>query len=131
MITEKIEDLRCHKSRCVIRIHIYTNIMSVSWEFERQLDLFSIGARVYYSLWHKQDPTMTLAQMLQIVAQVREEAEREEWERHMADEAYYQEEEERLLKEEEERFKAGERRSPSLEPIEESEEEKEADEEEA
>jgi hypothetical protein len=105
--------------------------MSVSlqdWKFERELDLFSLGAKVYYSTWHKEDPTMTLSQMLQIVAKEREEAEREEWERHMADEAYYHEEEARLLKEEEERFQAEERKS--LEPIEESEEEKEEEDEE-
>ena len=114
-----------------IRIHIYTNKMSVSlqdWKFERELDIFSIGARVYYSTWHKEDPTMTLSQMLQIVEQAREDAEREEWERHLADEAYYKEEEARLLKEEEERFQAEERKS--LETIEESEEEEEEKEEE-
>ena len=136
MSTEKIEDPRRHKSRCAspsrctsIRIHIYTNKMSVSvqdWEFERELDIFSIGARVYYSTWHKEDPTMTLSQMLQIVAKEREEAEQEEWERHLADEAYYYEEEKRLLKEEEERL----RKSPSLETIEESEDEEKEEEDE-
>jgi len=101
--------------------------MSVSlqdWEFERELDLFSIGAKVYYSTWHQQDPTMTLSQMLEIVAEAQEEAEREEWERHMADEAYYQEEQARLLKEEEGRM----RKSPSLETIEEEEKEEEDEE---
>ena len=100
--------------------------MSVSWEFERELDAFSIGAKVYYSMWHQQDPTMTLSQMLEIVAKEREEAEREEWERYMADEAYYQEEQRRLIEAEAERL----RKSPSLETIEESEEEKEEEDEE-
>ena len=125
---EKIEDPSRHNFFCAYRIHIYTNKMSVSWEFERELDAFSIGAKVYYSMWHQQDPTMTLSQMLQIVAKEREEAEREEWERYMADEAYYQEEQHRLIEAEAARLKAEEGRS--LETIEESEEEEKEEEEE-
>jgi len=102
--------------------------MSVSWQFERELDVFSIGAKNYYTMWHQQDPTMTLSQMLEIVAKEREEAEREEWERYMADEAYYQEEQHRLIEEEAARLKAEEGRS--LETIEESEEESEEEKEE-
>jgi hypothetical protein len=58
--------------------------------------------------------------MLRIMAELREESEKEEWERHLADEAYYAEKEKELLEDK--------KSNQSLETIEESEEEEEEEE---
>lgn len=105
------------------------------WEFECDISGCSLNEKVYYTKWHQDDPTLTFLEMLRLQTEMREESEKEEWERHMADEAYYREEEERLLAEEAERLaqeeeKEEEEESPyqkekeeRLATIEESEEE--------
>ena len=91
--------------------------MSVSqqqrdWKFECDISGCSLNEKVYYTNWHLQEPQLPFIKMLQIMTQVREEAEREEMERYEEDMRYYAEEEERLLKEEEERlFKEEEEQS--------------------
>jgi hypothetical protein len=82
--------------------------MSVSqqqrdWKFECDISGCSLNEKVYYTNWHQQDPLLPFIEMLRIMTQVREEAEREEAERYEEDLRYYAEEE-RLLREEEERL---------------------------
>jgi len=99
------------------------------WEFECDISGCSLNEKVYYTKWHQEDPLLPFIDMLRLQAELREESDKEEWERYMADEAYYQEQEERLLAAESERFeeegKQDIKSNPSLETIEESEEEEE------
>lgn len=95
------------------------------WEFECDISGCSLNEKVYYTKWRQNEPLLSFIEMLRIMAQVREESEKEEWERHMADEAYYAEKEKQLLEEEQEEEDKYKKRNPSLETIEESEEEEE------
>jgi len=72
--------------------------------FEDELWHCTLDQKIFYSDWHRQDPTLTFHAMLRILADVRHEQEVEDWKRHLDDEAYFNKEEERLLAEEAERF---------------------------
>jgi len=76
----------------------------LDWEFECDISGCSLNEKVYYTKWHQDDPSLSFLEMLRLQTEMREESEKEEWERHMADEAYYAEEEERLLAAEAERL---------------------------
>jgi hypothetical protein len=106
----------------------------LDWEFECDISGCSLNEKVYYTKWHQDDPSLSFLEMLRLQAEMREESEKEEWERHMADEAYYAEEEKRLLaaeaerleqeqEEEEEESASTKNTSNRLATIEESEEE--------
>jgi hypothetical protein len=59
--------------------------------FEDQIYHCSLGEKVFYSDWHKREPSLSFHDMLVLMAAERREHEKEEWERHLADEAYYAE----------------------------------------
>jgi len=82
--------------------------ITIDWKFEREIADCSVDEQVYFSAWHREDPTITFTEMLQSCAEARREREEEEWKRYQEDQAFYAEEEARLLAEEEARLLAEE-----------------------
>lgn len=74
--------------------------ITIDLEFEREIADCSVDEQVYFSAWHREDPTITFTEMLQSCAQARQEREEEAWKRYQEDLAFYAEEEARLLAEE-------------------------------